>query len=245
MWHLLTLGFRLMRRIIVARSFSSLGAIVAPLFFLLSSCAPLPAGPTFRDVPILVAAEIDDVSAVKSLLDGGGEINAKDQNGWTALMIAANVGNADVVRLLIDRRTDVNAVDFNRETAMMHAAATGQVEIVRLLIANGADVNAKANFNRTALHFAAERKFINDRQLVAAMEKRPVIKSKPGNHFDTLNALLDAGADVDSALGDGTTLWHGLWGLRPMGPTSCVSCWSTVPMSTSGPKAARPLLLLL
>jgi ankyrin repeat protein len=83
------------------------------------------------------------------------KLNAKDKNGWTALMFAAAKGNEYCTKILIQCRANVNAKDNGGSTALMWAAQAGNVACVKLLIAAGADVNAKDKDGRTALMGAA------------------------------------------------------------------------------------------
>ena len=83
-------------------------------------------------------------------------VNARDNNGNTALMDAAADGYENIVRLLIDNNADVNAKDKGGYTALMMAAAAGCENIVRLLIDNHADVNARNKCGYTALMDARE-----------------------------------------------------------------------------------------
>ena len=50
-------------------------------------------------------------------------VNAKDKNGWTALMMAAVKGNVDCVKNLIAAGAEVNAKNKDGCTALMMAAA--------------------------------------------------------------------------------------------------------------------------
>jgi hypothetical protein len=72
------------------------------------------------------------------LLDKGADINAKNNNGETALSCAADVGETNVVKLLLARKADINAVDMVGETALGIAKRTGNVAIVQLLRQAGA-----------------------------------------------------------------------------------------------------------
>ena len=42
--------------------------------------------------PVIYAAALGQFHAVKSLMNGGANINAQDKNGWTALHWAADAG---------------------------------------------------------------------------------------------------------------------------------------------------------
>ena len=45
---------------------------------------------------LIVAAKAGDTAQVKELLGKGAKVNAKDNDGWTALMFAAGEGHKDV-----------------------------------------------------------------------------------------------------------------------------------------------------
>ena len=45
------------------------------------------------------------------LIEKGADVNAVEEDGWTALMIAAGNGHKEVCQLLIEKGADVNAVD--------------------------------------------------------------------------------------------------------------------------------------
>ena len=145
------------------------------------------------DEAIAIYVGKKDVSEIKSLLAQG--INAKNNDGLTALMIASFNGHTEIVKALIAAGTsvtmstqtrrkaaDVNVKDNSGWTALIMASRNGHTEIVMALIVAGADVNAKNNDGRTALFYAS------------------------GNgHTDTVKALIIAKADINAKTNDGKT----------------------------------------
>src|SRR5438105_11455478 len=71
---------------------------------------------------LLEAAKKRDTAQVQKLLGSGANPNAKDKNGWTALIWAASSGSTDNVRALVAKGADVNAKDKTGWTAVMSAA---------------------------------------------------------------------------------------------------------------------------
>ncbi|CAL8088501.1 unnamed protein product [Calicophoron daubneyi] len=61
--------------------------------------------------PLLFACYHGHLRLVETLLDRGSDINATDQNGWTALHWAAQRCHADIVELLLDRGASRSAKD--------------------------------------------------------------------------------------------------------------------------------------
>ncbi|HKE20931.1 MAG TPA: ankyrin repeat domain-containing protein [Bryobacteraceae bacterium] len=67
--------------------------------------------------PILAVAAKGQTAQVKSLLDGGADIEAADRDGRTPLMLAAQHGKAETVRLLLARGAKSGARDRDGLTA--------------------------------------------------------------------------------------------------------------------------------
>ena len=66
-------------------------------------------------------------------------MNAKDENGYTALTQAATIGSTDIAKVLIDHGADVNEIDNDDVTVLMHALESDHFEVVDLLRQAGAD----------------------------------------------------------------------------------------------------------
>ena len=65
---------------------------------------------------------------VQVLLDGGANVGAQQDRGWTSLMFAADQGQAEAVRALLAEGAEVNAEDKDGWTA-----DRGHAEVVQLL----------------------------------------------------------------------------------------------------------------
>jgi ankyrin repeat protein len=87
---------------------------------------------------LLDAVYEGDLQRVKSVLDQGADVNAKDIDGWTALMYASLNGYADIVKYLIDHGADINVKNKYGETALLLASKHDYQDIVALLESHGA-----------------------------------------------------------------------------------------------------------
>ena len=71
---------------------------------------------------------------MKVLLESGADVQAKSNQGGTALMAAAIVGDLTMAQALLDKGADVHArLRETNETAMTFAEGHGHAEIARLL----------------------------------------------------------------------------------------------------------------
>ena len=99
------------------------------------------------------AALTGNAKLAQRVLSKGGDVNARDEDGATALHAAAYQGSTAVVELLLAQGANANAQECGY--APLHAAAIeGHTRIAELLLAHGADVNAKDGNGHTALHDA-------------------------------------------------------------------------------------------
>jgi Ankyrin repeats (3 copies)/Ankyrin repeat len=84
----------------------------------------------------------------------GGDINAKDKFGETALLESGRVKTLGITRCLLDSGADVNSSSNYGTTALMFAAMEGWDEGAKLLLGREAEPNAKTDSQSTALHDA-------------------------------------------------------------------------------------------
>jgi len=101
------------------------------------------------------AAIAGDAAKIKSLIEAGGLVNARDVTDVTPLHYAARVGKAEAATALIEMKADVTAVTSDAGRMPLHAAAeNGSVEVIKILVAAGAPLDAKDVRERTPLHWA-------------------------------------------------------------------------------------------
>ncbi len=83
-------------------------------------------------------------------------IDAKDNNGWTALHYAVQQGRVEMVKLLLDKGASIDDEGRNGWTDLQFAVFKGYIEIISILLDKGAKVSAcEKTSGMTALHYAA------------------------------------------------------------------------------------------
>lgn len=156
------------------------------------------------------AVEQDDLEVARLLLGAGAQAAIQNRYGVTALYAACLNGNAGMIALLLENGVDPNTAVAG-ETALMTAARTGKVDAVNALVARGANVNAKEPSQRqTPLMWAAAENHAAAAQLLVRHGADLSARSATGftallyavraGGFDTVKALLAAGADVNDAV---------------------------------------------
>jgi ankyrin repeat protein len=100
---------------------------------------------------LIIAAEEDYGDIASLLVAHGADVNAKSEDGSTALMNAAAEGNAEIVSLLISKGADLNTADNSGQTPLIKAAGEGQARAVEILVAHGADINHNDKSGITAI----------------------------------------------------------------------------------------------
>jgi hypothetical protein len=79
-----------------------------------------------------------------------------NQTGWTALHYAAASGDAEIISLLLAHKADINAASPNKTTPLMMAARKGDTPVVKILLDAGADISLQNMSGLNALDFAIE-----------------------------------------------------------------------------------------
>lgn len=85
---------------------------------------------------LMFAAKKGDIPLIENLIYSGADINAKDNDGWTALMYAARFQkNADVTKLLLCKGSDCSLKNIYGLTALVLAAGfSDNPEVLSLLL---------------------------------------------------------------------------------------------------------------
>jgi hypothetical protein len=97
-----------------------------------------PAGPANPAAALRQAAQIGDLGQLRSLLARPSDINARDEQGRTALMLATVYGQAGAVDVLLAQGADPNAADASGLTPLQAAVAADQPNIAAALGRAGA-----------------------------------------------------------------------------------------------------------
>ena len=79
---------------------------------------------------------------VRELLASGADANARDVNGWTALMAAAASGSEEIAYDLLEDKADIDLVSDDGWSPLLVAADRGHTRLMRLLLEAGATVDA-------------------------------------------------------------------------------------------------------
>ena len=114
------------------------------------------AAPAFSNVnnELLSAASSGDTAAATRLLGEGADVDAKNNQGDTALLLAAKSGKIDTAKLLIEKGANLEAKNNVGETALIAACTSGHAEIAQLLVEKGAATDAGDDGGATPLMYA-------------------------------------------------------------------------------------------
>ena len=118
--------------------------------------------------PLALAAEINNLDAVKALVAGGADAFIPTDEKTTPVMLAAGAGTdvagtrspaerataVQTVKFLVEHGADVNARGQFGWTALHTAAYQGLNEVIEYLVSKGADIDAKDGFGQTPLSIA-------------------------------------------------------------------------------------------
>ncbi|KAH9073507.1 hypothetical protein EDB83DRAFT_78369 [Lactarius deliciosus] len=107
-----------------------------------------------RGTALHSASEAGHVQVVRSLLEYGGDVDARGYWNQSPLQFASFNGHLDVVRCLLDHGADTRYRDGEHWTPLSHASEQGHLEIVRVLLEHNADVNSKDKDGSTPMHNA-------------------------------------------------------------------------------------------
>lgn len=174
---------------------------------LLDSGAKIMARGPYKETALMAAAEQADESMVKRLLEAKVDVNARDEEGVTALLVAIAgrptvsvpggfiewsendpEARERILQLLIGaganpnrgrRYVEEHGIE-GQDTPLVRAAYLGRVRMVELLLAAHATVDARASYGETALHRAAGEGRLEVVERLLAAGARIDVQTKEG-----------------------------------------------------------------
>lgn len=149
-----------------------------------------------RFKPAAQAIKIQDITALRALLDDGFDVNWSGGAGETLLMVAASEkfgwGRGgrmpEIFQFLLERGAKLEAKNDHEDTALLLAALHKNPEAAKLLLLQGANINVRNKSGSTPLTAAL---------VCGVPRRRPMIR------LDLVRILLEHGADANTANGRG------------------------------------------
>jgi ankyrin repeat protein len=170
---------------------------------------------------LIDAAGRGDVEAVRSLLDDGADVDARDASGRTAVTAAAVGDHVEVVRVLIAAGADVDLQDSDRSNPLLVTGETGSVAMLREVLRGDPDLGATNRYGGVALIPASDRGHVDYVRAIlseteidvdhvnrlgwTALLEAVILGDGGPDHVEIARLLLDASADRSIADRDGVT----------------------------------------
>jgi ankyrin repeat protein len=159
--------------------------------------------------PLMYAASVGSVDAVKLLLAAGAD--AKIKNSFDATALMWGITNLEKVRLLVDAGAEVNTRSKQGMTPLLIAASNaGSIEIVRLLLAKGAEVNSQRDSGTAAAATPDPSDPLAKRRRHSGGEGgyTPLLTATSANDLEMVRLFVEKGLDVNAATRRGDTALH-------------------------------------
>ena len=165
--------------------------------------------------PLHAASESDIVGVAELLLQKGAPTDKPDGEGCTPLFVAAQAGSAGAVRALMAAGADPRRRNNGDWSPLEGAAQNGHGGVLRIMAELGADLNFVDDAGWAVLHWAHGRTVVDALvEAGAKIEVRNLALLTPLAHaakacdIETVRALVDHGAEVNTSDAEGDTPLH-------------------------------------
>jgi ankyrin repeat protein len=183
--------------------------LIAGIVALLAAPATAAAQAAAPGLALVKAVKAGEQAAAVALLEAGADANATGPDGTTALHWAARNNDAMLADRLLRAGATPHPENRYGVTPIALACESGSAAMVERLLEAGVSANATGPYGETALHTCAHAgNTAAVRVLVAAgasvdpgdswRGQTPLMWAAAEGHPETMQALLDAGADVNA-----------------------------------------------
>jgi len=179
------------------------------------------AGPTAApdELGLVEAARAQDEAQVRVLLTRKADVNARSEDGSTALLWAAHWNDVATAGLLIRAQADANLANDFGMTPLSRACTNGSAALVELLLSSGANPNTRIATGETPIMTCASTGNVDAvRALIArgadvnakepAQNQDALMWAASERHPDVVRLLVEAGANTQSHTKKGFTALH-------------------------------------
>ena len=158
---------------------------------------------------LIEAVKAGNGEVVRTLLRQGGNVNAREPDGMTALHWAVRADDVETAQLLLRAGANANAANRYGITPLFLAATNGNAVVVDLLLKAGANASDSKPEGETVLMTAARtgdpnvvKALVANGAAVNAREQwlgeTALMLAAAENHADAARILIAAGADVNA-----------------------------------------------
>ena len=179
------------------------------------------AGPTAApdELGLVEAARAQDEAQVRVLLTRKADVNARSEDGSTALLWAAHWNDVATAGLLIRAQADANLANDFGMTPLTRACTNGSAALVELLLSSGANPNTRIATGETPIMTCASTGNVDAvRALIArgadvnakepAQNQDALMWAASERHPDVVRLLVEAGANTQAHTKKGFTALH-------------------------------------
>ncbi len=107
---------------------------------------------------IFDAINDDNYNKIKYYIKNGGNLNIKNNDGFSLLIVAIQKNKKAIVKILLEEEIDIEDADTKIGlTPLMYALAKGDKEISSLLLAKKANINATDKYGKTVFYYTLIR----------------------------------------------------------------------------------------
>lgn len=170
-----------------------------------------------------------EIKAVKALIEAGENVNAKDNEGRTAMLYMDQLSGKKALDL-VKAGADVNARDKDKRTALM---LTEDTYLAKILIDSNIKVDAKDKDGKAALLFFARLLLFNDKDVVTLISLlgnsganfktkdnygntalHYIVERQDYTYASLIDTCLKYGSDIDAQNKEGNTplMWAAIKG---------------------------------